>query len=107
MTENNAKPDFLFPGIDEYHDKTFPQTGLSMLGVKSTCKDRWRQVLSEAARIQDKHLLTLEPGISENQTNEMASNRLQLVLPRGLHDTYRESQRSWLIDLDEFIKLVR
>ncbi len=52
-----------------------------MLGVKSTCKDRWRQVLSEAARIPDKCLLTVEPGISENQTNEMQANRLQLVLP--------------------------
>ena len=27
----------------------------SMLGVKTTCKDRWRQVLSEADRIPQKH----------------------------------------------------
>jgi hypothetical protein len=30
-----------------------------MLGVKTTCSDRWRQVLAEADRIQLKHLLTL------------------------------------------------
>lgn len=107
VTENNAKPDFLFPGLKEYRDRTFPNARLSMLGVKSTCKDRWRQVLSEASRINDKHLLTLEPGISETQTNEMIANRLQLVLPRGLHETYRESQRAWLMDLDEFIKLIQ
>jgi hypothetical protein len=28
-----------------------------MPGVKSTCKDRWRQVLAEADRIDHKHLL--------------------------------------------------
>ncbi len=107
VTENNAKPDFLFPGSVEYHDSNYPESLLTMLGVKSTCKDRWRQVLSEAGRIPDKHLITLEPGISENQTNEMAASRLQLVLPRGLHGTYRENQQKWLMDLDGFISLVK
>ena len=107
ITENKSKPDFLFPGSNEYHNSDFPESRLTMLGVKSTCKDRWRQVLSEAARIPNKHLITLEPGISENQTNEMASNNLQLVLPRGLHTTYRENQQQWLMDLDSFIELVK
>lgn len=104
ITENRSKPDFLFPGIDQYHDETFPSARLSMLGVKSTCKDRWRQVLSEAAKIPDKHLLTLEPGISENQTEEMRASRLQLVLPAGLHETYRAKQKQWLMNLKDFIK---
>lgn len=107
VTENNSKPDFLFPGEAEYHNSDFPASNLTMLGVKSTCKDRWRQVLSEAARIPNKHLLTLEPGISENQTNEMVSNQLQLVVPRGLHETYRENQQKWLMDLSSFITLVK
>ncbi len=106
VTENKSKPDFLFPSSTEYHNPGFPESGLTMLGVKSTCKDRWRQVLSEAARIPNKHLITLEPGISENQTNEMAANNLQLVLPRGLHETYRDNQQQWLMDLDSFIELV-
>jgi hypothetical protein len=63
-----------------------------MLGSKSSCKDRWRQVLSETERIPHKHLLTLEPGISENQTDEMRAKLLQLVLPASLHTTYREAQ---------------
>jgi nucleoside-diphosphate-sugar epimerase len=36
VTENNAKPDFLFPGLAEYKDETFPVSRLSMLGVKTT-----------------------------------------------------------------------
>ena len=37
----------------------------------------------------------------------MAANNLQLVLPRGLHETYRKNQQKWLLDLDSFITLVK
>lgn len=106
-TENRNKPDFLFPGSDQYGDPTFPADRLTMLGAKSTLKDRWRQVLSEAQRVEDKHILTLEPGISENQTDEMQAKRLQLVIPRRLHATYRPKQQGWLIDVADFIAIVR
>lgn len=105
VTENNLKPDFIFPGIGDYRDTVFPQARLTMLASKSTCKDRWRQILNEAARIPDKHLLTLEPSISENQTNEMKAERVQLVLPRGLHATYNPAQQSWLMDVAAFTEL--
>lgn len=106
-TENKAKPDFIFPNIQYYNDTRFPSSHLTMLGAKSTCKDRWRQVLSEAKRIQTKHLFTLEPGISENQTNEMQSQNVQLVLPAKLHTTYKEHQRSWLMNLGTFLEVVK
>jgi hypothetical protein len=107
VTENKSKPDFLFPGVVEYHDPAFDSLKLTMLGVKSTCKDRWRQVLAEADRIDDKHLLTLETAISTHQTDEMAAKRLQLVLPRGLHQTYTPAQQTWLMDVAGFTELVR
>lgn len=106
-TENRSKPDFVFPGIDQYHDPDFPSARLTMLGAKATCKDRWRQVLAEADRIPDKHLLTLEPGISENQTAEMQSKHLHLVVPAGIHDSYTPQQRQWLLRVADFIGLVR
>ena len=102
-TENRSKPDFLFPGIDEYHDNSFPQEQLTMLGAKTTCKDRWRQVLPEAKRIQHKHLCTVEPGISEAQTSEMQHHDLQLVVPQNLHNTFTTLQQDWLMNLDNFI----
>jgi restriction endonuclease EcoRII-like protein len=106
-TENKSKPDFLFPGITEYRDICYPTERLTMLGAKTTCKDRWRQVLSEAARIDTKHLLTLEAAISQFQTDEMKAQKLQLVLPRQLHKTYSESQRSWLLSLRDFIGILQ
>ena len=105
-TENKNKPDFLFPGKDAYKDSDYPSQKLAMLGSKSSLKDRWRQVLSEAERIPEKHLLTLEPGISENQTDEMRAKRLQLVVPTKLHSTFRPQQQDWLMDVSGFIGMV-
>ncbi|MER8817206.1 type II restriction endonuclease [Mesorhizobium sp. M0142] len=105
-TENRNKPDFLFPGQAEYRDLNFPSARLTMLGSKSTLKDRWRQVLSEAVRIDQKHLLTMEPSISENQTDEMVTKNLQLVIPRKLHQTFKPKQQGWLMDVSSFIGLI-
>ena len=106
-TEGKAKPDFLFPGQAEYRDPAFSPLRLTMLGVKSSCKDRWRQVLAEANRIDHKHLLTLETAISTNQTDEMHAKQLRLVVPRSLHSTYTPAQQTWLMDVAAFTDLVR
>ena len=107
VTEGKSKPDFVFPGIAQYHDNNFDPQNLTMLASKSTCKDRWRQILSEAKKIQNKHLLTLEPSISLNQTNEMQQAQVQLVLPKGIHNTYSQQQQSWLMDLSSFLALAK
>lgn len=106
-TEKRNAADFLFPGEAEYADPAFPATGLCMLAVKTTCKDRWRQVLAEEDRISTQHLLTLEPSISRTQTTEMQSQSLQLILPRGIHDTYHHEQRTWLLTVGDFLQLLQ
>lgn len=107
QTENRSKPDFLFPGQDSYHDLKFGSNRLLMLGVKSTCKDRWRQVLAEADRIPLKHLLTLESPISIQQTEEMRHKGLALVIPSSLQLCFSAAQRPGLMSLTEFVKLAR
>lgn len=108
VTENRQRPDFLFPSLEAYVAAP-PEgaEGLLMLGAKSTCKDRWRQVLVEAEKIPQKHLLTLEPSISSAQTNQMAMHHLQLVVPQPIHETFTPVQRDWLWTLDDFIGEVR
>ena len=64
VTEDNKKPDFLFPNGKCYHDLLFPADNLIVLGAKTTCKDRWRQVLTDADRVNIKFLFTLQQGIS-------------------------------------------
>ena len=108
VTEHKHKPDFLFPDLETY--QAAPTEGdarLTMLGAKSTCKDRWRQVLAEAEKISRKHLLTLEPGISEPQTDQMEASSLQLVVPAPVHGSYTDAQRGWLWSVGDFIGEVR
>lgn len=107
VTENKARPDFIFPGIDCYNNLAYPVEYLTMLGAKSTCKDRWRQVLSEAERIDIKHLLTLEAAISENQIIEMKARNLQLVVPLSIHSTYSKENQNWLYSVKQFIAEVK
>jgi len=78
-----------------------------MLAVKSTCRDGWRQVLAEADRIDNKHLLTLEIGISTNQTIEMQDKNLQLLPPETIAFSLHVPQQTWLYDLHAFTELVR
>lgn len=105
-TEGKEKPDFIFPSIEKYHDPAFPSEGLTLLGAKTTAKDRWRQVLQEGQRIAVKHLITLEEGITVEQTNAMKSRDLQLIVPKPLHTSYTELQRDWLWTLSDFCEHV-
>ena len=105
-TEGNNKPDFIFPGIDKYQDTTFDSALLTMLGVKSSCKDRWRQILTEAERIQLKHLCTLDQAISLAQGEEMVSQNVILVIPEPLRESYRDFKHP-VINVDDFVGLVK
>ncbi len=108
-TEKKSKPDFIFPGTDQYQlakENEELRQYLTMLGAKTSCKDRWRQVTKEAELIQLKHLVTLEPGISRDQTEEMKRNNIQLVVPTKIQDSYTSEQKKWLNTLSDFIKLV-
>jgi EcoRII C terminal/Restriction endonuclease EcoRII, N-terminal len=100
-------PDFLFPSRAAYADPAFPPARLRMLAVKTTCKDRWRQILTEADRITTKHLLTLQEGVSERQFQEMTGAGVQLVVPEPLKTTFPASVQEHLQTLESFIADVR
>lgn len=107
VTENNKKPDFLFPNAICYHNFEFPANDLTILGAKTTCKDRWRQVINEADRVDEKYLFTLQQGISKNQLKEMADENIKLVVPQSHVVSYPEEYRDSLNTLSEFIEIVK
>lgn len=107
ITEENKRPDFIFPGSNEYHDFTFPGDKLTCLGAKTTCKDRWRQVINEADRVSIKHLFTLQQGISKNQLTEMYSNNVCLVVPKPYLKSFDKSFQDKILSLDRFTYLVK
>lgn len=106
-TEGNKKPDFILPSIEKYHDPTFDFLGLTYLGAKTTCKDRWRQILSEADRIPEKHLFTLQQGISASQLDEMKDANVVLVVPKEYIRMYPEEKRDIIIDFKSFLRIVK
>ncbi len=104
VTESRKKPDFLFPSCEKYHDLEWPSELLRMLAVKTTCKDRWRQILNEANRIESPFLFTLQEGVSENQYREMELEGVRLVVPKPLHGKFPDVVRGKLTSLEEFIR---
>jgi hypothetical protein len=107
ITENKKKPDFIFPDGESYHNFMFPSDKLTMLGAKTTCKDRWRQVLNEADRIPHKHLFTLQRGVSKNQLQEMKDEHLTLVVPKSNKSLFLPEFHDNIMCLSDFIVMVR
>jgi hypothetical protein len=106
-SENGKRPDFLFPSQTTYQNATFPAANLRMLAVKTTCRDRWSQILNEADRIPKKHLLTLQEGVSESQFRQMTAAGIQLVIPAQRMNFFPLTVRPHLQTLESFIGDVR
>ncbi|MBW6506897.1 MAG: type II restriction endonuclease [Rhodobacteraceae bacterium] len=103
QSEPGKRPDFLFPSQGAYRDPGFPAARLRMLATKTTCRDRWRQVINEADRIPVKHLLTLQEGVSEAQFREMTQANVRLVVPEPLIAKFPASIRADLQTLESFM----
>lgn len=109
VTEGNKKPDFLFPSQEAYHDYSFSPDHIISLAAKTTCKDRWRQVLNEADRLRDKpkYLCTLQQGISGAQMDEMQAENVILVVPKPYIATYPKDRRERIWTLSMFVQYVK
>lgn len=107
VSEPGKSPDFLFPSQTAYQDPSFPASKLRMLAVKTTVKDRWRQILNEANRIPEKHLLTLQEGVSETQFKEMVDANVKLVVPQPIIEKFPKSVQPHLQTLESFIGDIR
>lgn len=107
MTEDKKRPDFLFPDGVAYHNLLFPAEDLVFLGAKTTCKDRWRQILDEAARIETKHLFTMQQGIPASQLLQMRHAKVRLVVPAQYKKSFAPEYQSDIDTLQTFIEFVR
>ncbi len=102
--DGQVRPDILLPGKAAYNDPKHSADNLVVLGLKTTCRDRWRQVLNEGRRIAVKHLLTLQPAMSRAQLAEMHEARLQLVVPAPLHSGYELPEGCRLLTVQQFVE---
>ena len=106
LTEDRKRPDFLFPNEESYNKPGFDNDKLIMLAAKTTCKDRWRQVLNEADKIRVKHLFTLQPAISKSQLDEMYKSNVCLVVPESNLSTYPKEYTARILTLKHFVEFV-
>ncbi|MDR1015243.1 MAG: type II restriction endonuclease [Coriobacteriales bacterium] len=106
-TEGTKRPDFLFPSEAAYHAPNYPCEKLVFLAAKTTCKDRWRQVINEADRFKGgdrmKHLFTLQQGISSQQMDEMQEEGVVLVVPQPYIASYPATKRERIWTLKKFV----
>jgi len=103
----DGKPDFLLPGKEAYQNSAWPENKLFALCLKTTCKDRWRQILNEAKRVKKKHLLTIQQGISAGQLKEMKEADVTLIVPEHLHKLYPPVTGMKILSLENFISDMR
>jgi type II restriction enzyme len=103
----DGKPDIVIPNHDAYLDKTFPLEKLFIVGVKTTCKDRWRQVLNEGKRVPNKHILTLQQGISTNQLTEMHKAGVTLIVPKNIQSDYPSGHSLTILSVEDFMSSVK
>jgi hypothetical protein len=104
---SQGEPDFVVPHVEAYADETYPRDRVFVLAAKTTCKERWRQVLDEGPLVPRKHLITTQPGISSNQLRQMVRANVQLVVPKSLHPLYPEDCRGDLMTVEELFLLMR
>ncbi len=107
ITEDKKKPDFLFPSLKAYSNVSYDNSKLITLASKTTCKDRWRQILNEADRVKTKHLFTLQQGISKNQLEEMYKYNVCLVVPKTYLTSFPREFRDKILTLEGFINFVQ
>ena len=109
ITEGNKKPDFLFPSENAYHNTNYSIKKICTLAAKTTCKDRWRQILNEANRLKDdyKYLCTLQPGITSRQMDEMKEEKVILVVPKAYIEKYPIDRQERIWTIKKFIDYVK
>lgn len=109
VTEGKKRPDFIFPSQDAYRNISFSTDKLISLAAKTTCKDRWRQILNEADRLRDKNkfLCTLQQGISADQMDEMEAEKVILVVPREYIKTYPKEKQNRIWTIKKFVDYVK
>ena len=109
VTEGNKRPDFIFPSTEAYHNADFPVEKLISLAAKTTCKDRWRQIINEANRLRNhpKYLCTLQQGISPAQLDEMEQEQVVLVVPKDNLTYFPSNKRDRILTLLDFIKMIK
>lgn len=99
----DGTPDIVIPSQEAYLDNSYPTERLLVVGLKTTCKDRWRQVTQEGLKVPRKYLITLQQGVTVAQLNQMEAANVSLVVPEPLHKHYPKTSLVRPLTLEDFV----
>jgi EcoRII C terminal/Restriction endonuclease EcoRII, N-terminal len=102
-----GRPDIVVPSVEAYRDEGFPEDRLFVIAVKTTCRDRWRQVLEEGPRVNRRYLVTTQRGMSIEQMNLMHAAGIVLVVPKRLMSEYPAQRDLMILSIEAFLGLLR
>lgn len=101
IIENHRKPDFIFPSIECYNDKTFDTDKLTILACKTTLKERWSQILKEGTRVNTRYLCSNQGDIANNTIDSL--NREHVILVSTYSKNYNQCN---VISLKRFLNIL-
>lgn len=104
---DGSKPDFLLPTLNAWADPGMPEDLLTFLAAKTTTKERWRQIATEASRVPVKHLITLDRELNGDVLDAMDQNHVVPILPRHIQDGYPAELSGRMSTVGEFLEFSR
>jgi hypothetical protein len=101
-------PDFVLPSRHYYmaRDSRSPDDAI-LLSAKTTCRERWTQILSEGKLVDTKYLATLDAAVPKDKINSMLSERVVLVVPeseKSALEHYRSADN--VLEFQQFMSTV-
>lgn len=102
-----GRPDIVIPSAAAYDDPSYPTEDLYVVAVKTTCRDRWRQVLEEGPRVRKRYLVTTQRGMSLDQMRLMHEAGLTLVVPKALQREYPPGSPLEILTIVAFLDRIR
>lgn len=103
----DGDPSLIIPGKPQYDDPTYPADRLFVVGVRYTCKGRWWQITQDSSRVQWKHLITMQEGVSASQLEQMHKAKVALVVPKKFQNRYPKVSGVNLLNVEGFVKQVK
>lgn len=101
----NQRPDFILPSLARLHLRTRSRDEALILSLKTTLRERWKQVVKEA-RNCDVFLATVDDKVAAEAIADMRDDGIYLVVPESLkRSVYAEYEgRSNVITFKEFFE---
>lgn len=86
LKEKNRRPDFILPSVKVFSDLERDKSAALILSVKSSLRERWKQVQGESANCE-LYLATFDGSVGKDAIKAMGNLGVRLVVPESLKES--------------------